>query len=164
MSFQRNKQLDVMKAIAVFSVICAHCAALNSDASRISVVISNLLVIMGTIGVGVFFVISGFLMSYSKASYKDYCLSRVRALLPSWFFTGTIVFLYITLRKGNLTMYGYLRWIFGVGTYLWYMPVLLVLHFILFPLRHKEIIIVLMCLVSIISVLITSIGLSLVPY
>lgn len=48
-------ELYIIKAFAIFSVICAHCNAIGNNSGTVALKMSILLQNIGTIGVGCFF-------------------------------------------------------------------------------------------------------------
>ena len=89
-----RKEIDFLRAIAVIFVILFH-------------YFPNLLP-KGYLGVDLFFVISGFLISFqiydqsvkNKFSIKNFYIRRVKRILPATIFTLTVVFL-VCLFFGN---------------------------------------------------------------
>lgn len=119
---KKSKLIYILKAIAIICVIFAHCG------NRISFcetdeIMDSIRHNIGTVGVPLFFLISGYL--YNNNKHIGLFLKGKLPLVYSWLFWGTIVWLYEVLRKG----FGYAnlgKWLLGLGTYLWFMPTIFI--------------------------------------
>ena len=145
-----NKSLiiSVMRAVAVLSIVSAHVDAVIDDYS------SRLLRNFATGGVAVFFVISGYLFFYNKRGIIDFFKRKFSTIFIPWLFTGTITFLYTEIRHlgiGGLSIISYLKWIFGIKTYLWYMTVLVALYILFLLFAKYRAFLIVMPIIAIIS-------------
>lgn len=113
------------KAVAVAFTICAHCNTVLENAPFAAKVASCFLASLGSLGVPVFFYLSGYLFSYKK--FAKCAKTKIRTLIIPWIFCGSLVYLYIYLRKGQISFLTYFKWILGVDTYLWYLSISVVL-------------------------------------
>ncbi len=151
--------INVMRFFAVLSIICAHCSSVDSDYSAINTFCSRYLSSIGSIGVGVFFFLSGYLFHTHCDAFFVFIRNKIRILLPAWIFSGTLVYLYVYLRKGGICLESYIRWIVGDGSYLWYMSVLCFIYILFYFITgHKLIQLLLLC-VSVLSSMATGLGL-----
>lgn len=124
-----SRRLDIMKALSVFSVICAHCNAVPEAVSAWNMTVHYLLNAVGTIGVGVFYGISGYLMiKQPKTSFSVFITKKIKRLVPAWMILGTMVYFYVAVRKWGVSVQGWLRFIMGLGSYLYFVPVLFLLY------------------------------------
>lgn len=136
----------ISRVFALISIVSAHINFTNNT----PFLISRIYDIISSIGVIVFLFLSGYY--YNSKKYKTFFqLIKNKALtigLP-WLFFGTISYFYnILLSNKNFQIVGYLKWILGNGTYLYYLTVL----FFCFLLFYR----------TNLSILITSIILSLI--
>ena len=86
-----SKLISVMKSIAVVSVISAHCAAITDTTNDSFVHSSIALNTFGTIGVGVFMFISGYLMQNTKKRGGEFggrCQREVGGAFPEFLGKG----------------------------------------------------------------------------
>ena len=79
---------------------------------------------------GLFFVIAGYLFAFNNDNFSSLLSKKFKTLIIPWVFTGTAVYLYKVIRKGGASVFSYIKWILGSGTYLWYMVTLLLLYLI----------------------------------
>lgn len=137
--FKETKQMiNVIKFFCIFSVICAHTNSITENSTIQIQVFSSFLNILGTIGVSIFFIISGFLFFYNKNSFTDFYKKKIKNIVVPWLITGTIVFFYVYIRKGNINISSWLNYILGNGTYLYYMSMLTLNYLIFFKLKNKR--------------------------
>ena len=130
----KNSTIQVLRAFGIISVIFAHSNRpenlLNSE--RISLIYNNL----GIIGVPIFLIISGFLFAKDSSNFKTFLAKKIKKLIIPWLIFGTIVYLYVTIRKGGISMLTFYNFIIGNGSYLYFMTILM--FFYLFLYRFKK--------------------------
>lgn len=163
----KSKKIDALKAIAIFSVVCAHCNTVSFESSFGNLFIHYVLNAVGTVGVCLFFVISGYLFEISSSRKKKFCqfiIKKLNGIIIPWFFCGTAVYLYITLRKGGLSIYTWISFLIGKGSYMYFLPVLLVLYMTGWIIQNKTSIKYVLILLSIISNALTYVGFFSSPY
>ena len=71
-----NIYIYILKAIAIFSVVCAHSTPLMDSNSKINVFSSQMLDYLGTFGVPVFFCISGYLFAGNTRTWGEFWKRR----------------------------------------------------------------------------------------
>lgn len=106
---------------------------------------AHLLQQIGTIGVIVFFVIAGALFHYERYSLKEFFTKKILYLALPWVISGTAVYLYVYLRKPPVTFIGWVNYIVGNGSYLYYLTVLVLCYLIFWfikPLRSTAMLVV----------------------
>lgn len=118
-----------LRGIAIISVACAHCLQLSNP------ILSKIGALLGTIGVPIFFICSGyFFKRIDKASLKKKCNSII---LP-WIIWGSFSYsLSVYLSSGGLSFYEWFLYLIGHGTWLYYVPVylLIILFYSILPAR-----------------------------
>ena len=117
--------ISSLRFLAIIGVVSAHTYYLPSQTY-----ISNILNLFGRTGVGLFFVIAGYLFAFNNDNFSSLLSKKFKTLIIPWVFTGTAVYLYNVIRKGGDSVFSYIKWILGSGTYLWYMVTLLLLYLI----------------------------------
>lgn len=140
----------VLKFFAVISIVSAHVNSILNNTSQFNYIASVFLQEIAIFGVPIFLIISGYLYSKNKDNLTVFFKKRIKTLIIPWIMTGTVVFLYITLRKGNLNLVSYGNFLIGNGTYLYYLSILFMLYAIFWKLKNKKILIVLLlfCITS----------------
>ena len=138
----RNETIDCVKGIAIMSVISAHCNAILDTQNRFALIFSLILQNIGNLGVICFFVISGILFHYRGKCVGSFFTKKIRNIIIPWCISATCVYLYVYLRKPPITMRGYLNFIFGNGSYCYYLTVLMILYilFVFVPIMRKNVI------------------------
>lgn len=63
-------------------------------------------------------------MAKSKKKTIEYFYSKIKTLLIPWFCSGTLVYFYVKLRKGGISIVSLLGWLIGYHTYLYFMTIL----------------------------------------
>ena len=123
-----EKESDLIweiKAVAIIFTICAHCNTVLENNSLPAKTVSCLLGSFGSLGVPIFLFFSGYLFSY-KPLIK--CIqTKIKSMVIPWLFCGTLVYLYVYLRKGSLSISTYSKWLIGIDTYLWYLSISILL-------------------------------------
>lgn len=136
---QRNSQfLYLLKAFAIFSVVCAHTAVEPENSSTGIHLVVRMLSAIGTMGVPLFFIISGYLYYDNQRGIKDFVLRKCRTIIIPWIFCETIVWLYVVLRKGGITFFAWSKFILGVYHSTYYLTVLMMLYILFWRLKRYE--------------------------
>lgn len=138
LSSETKRMINVLKFFCIFSVICAHTNSITMRSDSLTMISSSFLNILGTIGVSIFFIISGFLYYYNTDKFTFFLKKKVKNLVIPWVITGTIVFFYVYIRKGNINILNWFDYVIGNGTYLYYMSMLSVNYLLFFKLKHNK--------------------------
>lgn len=154
---ERN-YIYALKVLAVISIVSAHCTYVSSDTNKINILFSWILNKIGSIGVGVFFIISGYFFYKNECSFSKFFFKKIKTILLPWIMTGTCVYLYTVLRNGGLGLYSWFKFILGDGTYLYFLSLLILFYMIFFYNRKNKIFIYCSIFTSIISIWLTSLG------
>lgn len=130
-----------IKALAILGVIPAHIPVVPDDYSVLSKAFSLLLNSVGSMGVGIFFFVSGYLLAIGTSkdlSFGLFLKRKIKTLVLPWMIAATLIYLYVAIRKGGSVL-GYLKSIIGYGSSFWYMSVLMFLFvFYYFFVRSKN--------------------------
>lgn len=153
-----SKNIYIAKFFAIISVICAHCANVSSAYSPANVFAGKLLNSVGSVGVGVFMFLSGYLLYTTKRNFGSFLKSKVLNIGIPWLFCGSAVYLYTTLRKGGLSLAGWIKWLLGVDTYLYFLSVLFLLYLLCYFFRKNTIACVFLLILSVVSNVLTALG------
>lgn len=129
--------LLIIRALSVFSIVSAHCCRILDNASSVSQFFSCFLSNVGQIGVGSFFLLSGYVYPFSRKNKKDFLSffshKFTRIIIP-WFFCATIVYLANDGRKGLSLQKWFLSFYHSI---FWFMLVLVLLFVIYFFFYHN---------------------------
>jgi peptidoglycan/LPS O-acetylase OafA/YrhL len=130
----------IWKAIALLSIISAHVAATSENASAVELFCSRLISSWGSYGVPAFFIASGYLYERTLQNHdiKYILQNKFKGLIIPWLFCGTLVWLYVVLRKGNITVSSWLNFVSGNNSYLYYMTITIVIYVMYIFLRKKD--------------------------
>lgn len=118
-----------LKGIAIVSVICAHVGTTtwnNIIVSYSSHILNNL----GSIGVGIFYFISGYYYKIDTVNKVEFIKNKVKKLCIPWVIASTCIWLYVVLRKGDMTFLSYTRFVIGDGSIFYFMTNLLLYLFL----------------------------------
>lgn len=146
-----SKVVATSRIYALISVVCAHLPFADS-------VIGTLFERFGTVGVIVFFIISGYYYNPGKfQNIKDLIVKKFKSVCVPWLVLGSFVWLYnVILSSKFRSITGYIKWILGNGTFLYYVPMLLLCFALLYRASVKTLKIFVM--VNVISVVLTASG------
>ena len=88
----KNTAIFYIKFIAIISVICAHCVAVNENVNRFTTICASILGRVGAIGVGCFLIISGALFNPNKQSFGFMMKKKLIKIGIPWLFGATVVY------------------------------------------------------------------------
>ena len=126
----------VMKSLAIFSVICAHVASVLETANAWNCMASNFLSYMGTMGVPTFFLLSGYLFERRRKSFGDFWRGKVKSIFIPWLFCETLLWLYVVVRKGGITLKAWGLFIIGYKHTTYYLTVLIVMYLLFWRIKR----------------------------
>lgn len=152
---QRN-YIYAVKFFAILSVICAHTAHVSKQNSMENIVAGNILSSLGSIGVPIFFIISGFLFAKGDSPFVIFFKKRITTILIPWMATGTVVYCYVAIRKNGINVVDWLNFLAGNKSYLYFLPMLLACYLIFFFINQNPVRLIIVMLVSLASILLTT--------
>lgn len=156
--FDEEKFIYIVKAFAIFSVICAHCGNIPHEFSQINQVFSNIIRSIGSIGVPIFFVISGYLMGKKDTTFKSFFKTKISRIIIPWIICGTAVYFSIFLRKGGISIISWIDFILGSHGYLYFLSILIFFYFLYFFFQKNTVFLILTILLSVISNIATNLN------
>lgn len=143
--------LNRARIAAILLVISAHISVPNP-------VVNKLLAVLGGMGVGIFLAISGYLYNTDRPM-RDFISKKIKTLMLPWMISGTLVYAYTVLMKGEaLSFSGLIGWILGYKTYLYFMTLLIIYFLIFYGVRRRWVYVVAIAL-NVVSVAFTQFGL-----
>ncbi len=145
-----------LKAFAILSVICAHTANVSKFNSLSNIIAGNILQSFGSIGVVVFFIVSGFLFASSNYSIIEFFKRRLITILIPWVITGTVVYCYVAIRKNGINLIDWLNFIIGNKSYLYFLSMLTVCYLLTFLINRSVNKLILIMIFSLLSILLTT--------
>lgn len=148
-SEEESKILWIIKGVALVSVFFAHTAGKYGYPSY-----EGLRDCLGLIGVPTFFIVSGYLFNKS-ANVFLFIKKKIWNVIFPWFLCSSCTYvLSIILNSQNLSLWCYIKWIFGIQTWYYFVPVL-ILIFILFTFFDNDWFVAVSFLFTILSLLLT---------
>jgi len=154
--FNEREYIYIIKALALFSIVSAHVGIITNN-TPISNILSLILSSIGSIGVGIFFLISGYLFLNSKKLFKLFLKSKLMTIVIPWLFCGTLLFFYVSLRKGDLNFYNWFMTI-TVHSHLYFLSILMFFYLVFWRLKNNLYFLVFNIGLSIISIILTGLG------
>lgn len=159
---RESKIIYILKAFAIISVVCAHISVVPDYFSPQSIYVNNILNEIGAIGVGLFFFLAGYLFAKKNTDdkFSIFMKKKIKTLGIPWVVSATLVYLYVSLRKGG-SLLGWILSLIGYMSSYWYLTVLFILYMAFFFVKKQQkgnIIALLLMLASVVSVFLRMIG------
>ena len=140
MESQNNRNyLYLLKAFAIFSVVCAHTAVEPENSSKSIHMAVRFLSSIGTAGVPVFFIISGYLFYGNQRGVKEFVERKLKSIVVPWIFCETIVWLYVVLRKNGAGFWEWLKFILGVYHSTYYLTMLVFMYVLFWKIKKYDV-------------------------
>lgn len=137
---KNNNFIYALKAIAIFSVVCAHSTPLPDGSGRWNVLCSQILDYLGTFGVPVFFCISGYLFAGNTRTLREFWQRKVTTLFLPWIFCETVLWFYVVLRKGGISITAWLLFLLGYHHTTYYLTILVIFYVIYWKIRSNKVV------------------------
>lgn len=150
----QKRFIYILKGLAIVCVVCAHSTAIPSEAGGDVVLMSQILDYLGTMGVPVFFLISGYLFDKNTRSFGSFWKRKLKTIVVPWLFCETLLWFYVVLRKGGISFKAWILFLLGYEHTTYYLTVLMV-FFLVFWFLKKDFWIYLVCVVSVFSIIST---------
>lgn len=127
----------ILKGLAIFCVVCAHSTPVSENADSMSIAAAEVLNYLGTMGVPIFFLVSGFLFDQNKRDFKDFWKRKLTSIVLPWLFCETLLWLYVVLRKRGITLKAWILFIVGYEHTTYYLTVLIILYVLFWFLKRR---------------------------
>ncbi len=154
--------VDLIKVIAIFSVITAHTMKLY-DFSIYAKVISSLWSAFAWVGVVFFFVIGGYFYNRRENDAKAFWKKKFFRLILPWFVCATLTYGLGVLIGNSFDMISYLKWIFGSGSWYYYIVVYVFFMFIFRWLYQCDTVMYIFVAIHLVSLCLGNFGIFLTP-
>ena len=154
-SAKQSNTLYCLRAFAILSVILAHMPF--GESFPVAECIRN---VLGQIGVAVFFILSGFFYKRFKGDTASFWKKKTKGIVIPWILFAVLAFLFSLALNRDFSdiPVSLVKWVFGIGTWYWYLPMLLVMYAVFKFVKHEAILWVAVA-VTAASVLLTAFGL-----
>lgn len=110
----------IIKGIAVIAIVSCHCLTVTMEYGRVNAISVGFYEIWQGLGVPVFFFLAGYLF-HRNAGFLEFWKRKLTTLFVPWLVTGSLVYLYIVLRKGGASFLGWVLYLIGSNTYLYFL-------------------------------------------
>lgn len=124
-----------IKGGAVIAIVACHCCHVVEHPCELNHVMVQFFSYWIGYGVPVFYFIAGYLFQTDERGVHYFFLKKVKSIIVPWIFTGTLVWLYIFLRKGGMDWYHFL---FMKKSYLYFLNDLLVFYLIFYYVKKHN--------------------------
>lgn len=155
-----RQYLYIVKALAILSVVCAHCGNVPEGYSSLNQIASVWLGYCGTMGVPVFYFLSGYFFENNKRNWIDFWKMKGISIILPWIFCATILWFYVVLRKGGISFEGWLKFVLGNGSSFYYLTVLILFYLVMFRIKRIKGVCGICIALSVISVIMTGQGIN----
>ena len=158
-TFDERKYIYLLKFFAIFSVVCAHSATVPSDFSSSNQIVGRILSCIGVMGVPVFFIVSGYLFCKNNKPFAEFLKGKITTIIIPWAFCETIVWFYVVLRKGGISLTSWGAFLIGINHSTYYLTILILFFILYFNFYRSNIFLVSTIIISVMSIVLTSFGL-----
>lgn len=147
-----SSMVTVARAFALISIVCAHI----TFAAGAPYAITKLYSAFASVGVICYLICSAYYYNPKKYTFVGLLKNKAITLGLPWIFLGTVGYLYKAVLSKSLSVVEYLKWIFGNGSFLYFLTIL-ILCFLIFY-RTNNIVLYCSIGVSLVSLILTATG------
>lgn len=153
--------IDIIKAIAIFSVIVAHTVSV-SNSSFYAKAISLIWGMFARIGVPSFLIIGGFFYYRTKGDFKTFWHKKFFRIVVPWLVCSAFTYITANLlnQSGSFKFWDYIKWIFGSGTWYYYFTIYTFFIFVFKWFCNNDKVLYGLIVIQVASLLLNSVGIS----
>lgn len=155
---RESRYIYYLKAAAIYCVVCAHVALIPSDFCSANQLVSKILECMGTMGVPIFYILAGYFYEKNTDSIKLFWSKKWKSIIIPWIFCGTVLWLYVVLRKGGISFSAWVKFLVGVNYSTYYLTCLIFFFVVLWVFRRCPKAVIACTVVSFTGLLLTGMG------
>lgn len=151
-SEKQSNTLYIIRAFAILSVILAHMPF--TEAHPVAECIRNTL---GQIGVAVFFTVSGYFYKRKKGDTASFWKKKAKGIIIPWLLFAVLTYAFSCVLNRSFSPVSLVKWVFGIGSWFWYIPMLLIMYALFKFVKYDALLYVAMALTAA-SVMLTAFG------
>lgn len=134
--FDISEKIWLLKAFAIIAVVACHCTHTIANPSIINTFAISFFDAWKGFGVPIFYLCAGFFFTANEKFFMFMKSKAISIVLP-WICTGTAIWLYVVLRKGGVSVYNWLNYLFLRESYLYFLTNLMIFYIIMYV-SHKR--------------------------
>ena len=150
---ETSEKFWILKAFAIIAVVACHCTNTIDNPSRINTIATYFFEAWKGSGVPIFYFCAGFFFKGS-GKFLPFVKNKVVSIIVPWVFTGTLIWLYIVLRKGGVSFDNWLGYLFLRDSYLYFLTDLMIFYVIMYVAHKYKWIYIVVCIYTGISCII----------
>ena len=127
---ETSERFWLLKAFAIIAVVACHCTNTIDNPGRINTIATYFFDAWKGSGVPIFYFCAGFFFKGS-GKFLPFVKNKVVSIVLPWVFTGTLIWLYIVLRKGGVSFDNWLGYLFLRDSYLYFLTDLMIFYIII---------------------------------
>lgn len=132
-----SKTMYVIKAFSILSVLVAHINKINNETIPKSI-ITNWYNLFGIVGVICFFIIGGYFYNIKENNTKKFWKKKIKTIVIPWILAGSITYIMHVIKKNDLSLLSYFKWVLGSGTIYYYLTNYVLFLFIFKYLKKSD--------------------------
>ena len=150
---ETSERFWLLKAFAIIAVVACHCTNTIDNPGRINTIATYFFDAWKGSGVPIFYFCAGFFFKGS-GKFLPFVKNKVVSIIVPWVFTGTLIWLYIVLRKGGVSFDNWLGYLFLRDSYLYFLTDLMIFYVIMYVAHKSRYIYIALCVYTAISCII----------
>lgn len=131
-----SQTISVARGLALFSIVSAHIVFLKGTPA----VFSNFYANFGTVGVIVYYIISGYL--FDPAHYGGFgkmLKNKAKTIGIPWVLLGSTIYFYKVYFNKNYSLKAHIKFLLGKNTFLYFITVLIACFVICYFVKHRAV-------------------------
>lgn len=132
-----SRALWNVKALALIAIVACHCCHVSESPNRVNQWTVRFFDYWISYGVPIFYFVAGYLFQTDEKGVFHFWKKKIKTVLMPWIFTGTLVWLYVVLRKGGMNWWNWFSFLFLKESYLYFLTDLLVFFALFYWIRKN---------------------------
>lgn len=127
----------IAKGLAVIAIVACHCCHVSENASALNQISYKFMNLWMGLGVPVFYFFAGYFMN-TRIGWRAFWKKKSITIILPWIFTGSMVWLYVVLRKGGASFSGWADFVLFKQSYLYFLTDLIIFYVFTWLIRSKK--------------------------
>ncbi len=149
---RERRAISLLRVFSILSVIAAHVNVIASEGDMLRGVVTRFWDAFGQVGVIGFLIIGGFLYHREPGDGSRFWKKKLTTVVLPWAVCSLLTYAVSVILTGQVSLLGYVKWIFGYGTWYYYFTIYMIFILLFGWLSKKEILLYICMALTVVAI------------